>query len=92
MYKDDFYDEFDVMYEEFRSDSGHITNFSPEEEAAYTTAIEEYTQVHPEVKMHIDTGYKWPNTKGLYVTENGEDLSNFWNILKRIQTKPAEVK
>lgn len=82
------YDDFDLyetdwVYEQFRENSGHITDFSERQYPIYHKAVAEYKLINPSVKLEVKEGYH-PGQGGLYCYSYG-DLSEFWQVFERVK-------
>lgn len=78
---------YDYKYEEFRSSTGHITDFDTEQYHLYHKAIQEYSNIDPEKAktLSVNTGYH-SHQGGLYFYGDG-DLGPFWRVFDKLNGK-----
>ncbi len=87
---DDFFrdDPIDLVYEDFRLNTGFITNFDEKDLDCYIKTIEKYSLLKDSNEVWIGSPYQNHTNFGLYHCHkpNGEQgLSKFWKIYDEIK-------
>lgn len=78
----DYPDFHDYDYEEYREQTGHVTDFGADETYSYVIAVERYKKINPESLLRVGEGYH-KGQGGLYCTAPVGDLGPFWRLFER---------
>lgn len=78
----DYCDFHDFDYEEYREQTGHITDFSAHETNKYVLSVERYKKINPESLLHVGEGYH-KGQGGLYGSML-DDLGPFWRLFESL--------
>lgn len=77
---DDYEYAYDHAYEEFRVETGHITDIFASDVPLYEKVIAEYG----DESLTVDKGYN-TDRMALYCSHHVRDLSPFWCLFERIE-------
>jgi hypothetical protein len=85
----DIRDNSERVYQQFRKNTGHITDLDEEDVGVCLKVIEIFQIVDPSHRLHV--GYGTCDEFALYHTVGKRDLSLFWKIFRSLDSKTKSV-